>query len=236
MIYISGDTHGDFKKIFWNIDRFDITENDTIIILGDAGLNYFGNDKGDFDRKRAVNNKGVKIFCIHGNHEARPETLVSYHITEFNGGKVYVEDAFPNLFFAIDGEVYDFDGKKTLVLGGAYSVDKYYRLARGYKWFDDEQPSEKIKLRTDEKLNEIGWKVDIVLSHTCPKKYIPTEAFLPSIDQSTVDNSTEEWLDGIEDKLSYEKWYCGHWHIDKTIDNIRFVMYDFLSLDCEVDE
>ena len=26
-----------------------------------------------------------------------------------------------------------------LVLGGAYSVDKFYRLSMGYKWFSDEQ-------------------------------------------------------------------------------------------------
>ncbi len=230
MIYISGDTHGNFKRLFMYIDVYGISEDDIIIILGDAGLNYYGNNKGDFDRKRALNNKGVKIFCIHGNHEARPETLESYHIDKFKGGKVYVEDAFPNILFAIDGEIYDFDGKKTIVLGGAYSVDKYYRLATGNMWFADEQPSDEIKLRVEEKLNEIGWKVDLVLSHTCPKKFIPTEAFLPSIDQSTVDNSTEEWLDCIQDKLDYKKWYCGHWHIDKLLDNFRFVMNDLLSL------
>ena len=44
--------------------------------------------------------------------------------------------------------------------------------------------------------------------------------------QSTVDNSTEHWLNIIEDKLSYQKWYCGHWHIDKKIDKIRFIMDD----------
>jgi 3-oxoacid CoA-transferase subunit A len=44
-------------------------------------------------------------------------------------------------------------------------------------------------------------KIDVVFSHTCPAKYIPTECFLSGIDQSRVDNSTEEWLDTIEDKL-----------------------------------
>jgi len=27
------------------------------------------------------------------------------------------------------------------------------------------------------------------------------------IDQSTIDTTTEEWLDLIEDKLDYKKWY-----------------------------
>ena len=63
-----------------------------------------------------------------------------------------------------------------------------------------------------------------MLSHTCPYKYIPTEAFIPNIDQSLVDNSTEEWLDKLEDRLEYKRWLCGHWHIDKSIDDLRFVM------------
>lgn len=62
----------------------------------------------------------------------------------------------------------------------------------------------------------------------CPKKNIPLEAFISGVDQSTVDNSTEEFLDSIEDRLQYSEWFCGHWHIDKTIDKMHFVMYDYL--------
>lgn len=31
--------------------------------------------------------------------------------------------------------------------------------------------------------------------------------FLPNIDQSMVDYSTEEWLETIEERLDYEVWY-----------------------------
>ena len=48
----------------------------------------------------------------------------------------------------------------------------------------------------------MGWKVDIVLTHTTPLKYEPVETFLPGIEQSNVDKSTEEWLDTIEDRLA----------------------------------
>ena len=96
------------------------------------------------------------------------------------------------------------------------------------KWFPDEQPSDEIKDRVKSKLDSVNWKVDVVLSHTCPFKYTPTETFLSFVDQSTVDTSTEHWLDDIEDKLDYGKWYCGHWHIDKSIDKLRFVMDDFV--------
>ena len=61
------------------------------------------------------------------------------------------------------------------------------------------------------------------MSHTCPEQYMPVEAFLSGIDQSTVDNSTEEWLGMIEKKLEYKAWYCGHWHINKRIDRVHFL-------------
>lgn len=57
----------------------------------------------------------------------------------------------------------------------------------------------------ERKLNELGWKADVGLSHTTPLKYEPVEVFLKGIDQSEVDKSTEEWLDGIEDRLDYGK-------------------------------
>lgn len=41
------------------------------------------------------------------------------------------------------------------------------------------------------------------MSRTTPLKYEPVEVFLPGVDQSQVDKSTEEWLDRMEEKLSY---------------------------------
>ena len=135
-----------------------------------------------------------------------------------------MEDDYPNLLFAKDGEIFDLEGRKAIVIGGAYSVDKYYRLRNGMNWFQDEQPSDEIKRQTEQALENCQWKVDLVLSHTCPQKYVPIEAFLPGLDQSMVDHSTEEWLDTIEDRLDYQSWYCGHWHIDKRIDKLHFMM------------
>lgn len=51
---------------------------------------------------------------------------------------------------------------------------------------------------------------------------------MSSIDQKTVDRSTEEWFDTIEEKLTYQRWLCGHWHTDKSIDDFRFVMNDII--------
>lgn len=43
------------------------------------------------------------------------------------------------------------NGLKTIVIGSAYSIDKYYRIAYGDRWFADEQPSEKIKASVEKR-------------------------------------------------------------------------------------
>ena len=114
----------------------------------------------------------------------------------------------------------------TLVIGGAYSVDKYYRLKNGWSWFADEQPDDETKRRVEAKLDELGWKVDCVLAHTCPYRIRPIEAFLPGVDQAAVDESTELWLGDIEARLDYRKWYCGHWHIWKRRERFQFMFHE----------
>lgn len=224
MIYVTGDIHGDPTRICDFCDRNKLTADDTVVILGDAGFNYFGNDDDRY-AKKYVAKLPITVFCIHGNHEMRPQTIESYRKIEWRKGMALVEDKYPNIIFAEDGEVYDLDGKKAIAIGGAYSVDMAYRLLHGLRWFPDEQPSEEIKARVEKKLEKLGNKIDIVLSHTCPAKYTPTEAFLPGLNQATVDRSTEEWLDTIEAGNEYKRWYCGHWHINKTVDSVTF-LYD----------
>lgn len=229
MIIYTGDTHGKINKLQNISYRLNLTENDTIVILGDAGYNYYGNNNGDGKTKKQIAKLKPVIFCIHGNHENRPSNIPTYTTKIWNGGLVYFESDYPNLLFAIDGEIYDLDGKRTIVIGGAYSVDKYYRISRGLRWFPDEQPSPEIKKKVEAVLSKENWQVDQVLSHTCPAKYTPTETFLPMIDQNLVDKSTEEWLDYIEDKLNYSTWKCGHWHIDKKIDKLTFLMDGYVE-------
>lgn len=231
MIYLTGDTHREFYGVAQFCRRFQTTKDDLLIILGDASINYMG---GEHDKKlkKTLEDLPITILCVHGNHEKRPEKLAGYTAVPFHGGIVYREDYFPSLLFAKDGEVYWFDEfeKKVIVIGGAYSVDKHWRLADGRKWFEDEQPSMETKEYVESVLKDHDYAVDYVLSHTCPARYMPTEKFLPNISQAPVDRTTEDWLDTIESELAYKRWYCGHWHTDKTIDRMRFVFSDFIEL------
>ena len=75
MIYITGDIHGDIMPLLEFIEEQQLGAADTIILLGDAGLNFYGNHQGDGKKKQRLNKTGVTIFCIHGNHEKRPHKL-----------------------------------------------------------------------------------------------------------------------------------------------------------------
>ena len=227
--WITGDKHGSFDKIFNWVHYGKIKKYDTVIILGDSGINYH---KESNALKNKLNGLDINIFVIHGNHEERATCIDTYKVIDFLGGKVSVEKEYPNLIFAIDGETYDFDGKKCIAIGGAYSVDKFYRLAIGANWWENEQPSEEIKHYVEQQLIKDNWNVDYVFSHTCPYKFMPTEWFLNCIEQNEVDNSTELWLDYIHNKLNYNMWYCGHFHGDKFVDkaNLRFMYNDIIIL------
>ena len=150
MVRITGDIHGDARRIVNHCKRFELSEDDTIIILGDAGYNFY-NDRNEAysrDRYQKAYTKTVQptIFCIHGNHEIRPHQIESYKTKKWNGGIVWYEEEFPNILFAKDGEIYTIEGKNYLVIGGAYSVDKYYRTYRYLQSHESEHHDEFMTL------------------------------------------------------------------------------------------
>lgn len=226
MVYYTGDPHGDVRGIAAFCRANALTGQDTLVILGDVGANYFL-DLRDRLVKDPLNACGPTLLCVHGNHECRPQHVPGYRAMAWHGGQVLAEDAYPRLLFALDGEIYDLEGADHLVIGGAYSVDKAHRLQWGYRWWSDEQPDAAVRARVEQVLAARNWQVPVVLSHTCPYKYEPKEAFLPGLDQSTVDDSTERWLDTIDDRLTCRAWYCGHWHIDKQVDRMHFLFHGF---------
>ena len=228
MTYFYGDIHGNPKELCETCERIKVGHGDVLILLGDVGANYYGN-KRDKLVKEMLDYIPPTILCIHGNHEQRPANIEGYELIDWNGGKVWVQPEYPSILFARDGDIYTIGKYRYFVIGGAYSVDKFYRLERGYGWWEDEQPSAEIKAYVDKQLEEKEF--DIILSHTCPFKYEPIEAFLPMIDQDSVDDSTERWLDDIEDRVDYTAWFCGHWHIDKRIDRVHFLYKKLESVD-----
>ncbi len=229
-VYLTGDTHREFNRIKLFCEEYGTTNDDILIILGDAGINLYC-DFRDNNLKNELAEFPITLFCIHGNHEERPYLTGNYEEKEWHGAIAYIEEAYPNLIFAKDGEIYDFNGKKAIAIGGAYSIDKYYRLSHGEAWFESEQADEEIRAYVEKQLDECGWCVDYVFSHTVPIEYEPTWAFLPGYDQSKIDKTMEKWLQSIADNLDFEKWYAGHYHVEHEEEGVRLMYEDYEELE-----
>ena len=121
--YITGDKHRHFDQLIEFCKTNHLRKQDVIVILGDSGFNYYGDERDD-KLKARFRDVDVTLLCLHGNKENRPENIPTYGIQTFCGGIVYYEPKYPNIFFAKDGEVYNFNGKEFMVVGGHYHVGK----------------------------------------------------------------------------------------------------------------
>lgn len=244
---VTGDIHGDVKEIQHFCDNYDITEN-ALVILGDAGFNFYLN-KTDRKNKEFVQGLSCLVYVVRGNHEERPENIPTMleDYDEIVDGYVYYEEQYPNIRYFKDGALYNLNGYSTLVIGGAYSVDKYYRLARAKAqgitdpenhwtgWFKDEQLTADEMFNIENDMKDIT--VDFVFSHTCPYTWMPFDLFLRGVDQRTIDNTMERWLDNMKDEVHYKvAWLFGHFHDDRIVrPHVEMYMNDFETLDTIAD-
>ena len=230
------DTHGGFATITrisdiqQNMSEYK-PEETMIVILGDSGLNFWLNNT-DKKYKKLINSMNYHIYCVRGNHEQRPELIKSMVLVndENVNNVVYMEEAFPNIRYFVDGKIYNLLGYKCLVIGGAYSVDKWYRLSRAPKgakwtgWFKDEQLT--IDEMTDIFKKYNGQLFDYVLTHTCPISWMPKDLFLSNIDQNTVDNTMEIWLEQIKNSIIFDNWKFAHFHDNRRISSKVKMYFD----------
>ena len=235
--YITGDTHGNSdirvnRLLSKNPDI--IPEETALIILGDSGFNYYL-DKGDYKRKKHFSKRGILTYCVRGNHEERPQNIEGMELIEDENvnGLVYIQKEFPLIRYFVDGQKYDINGYKVLVIGGAYSVDKFYRLRNQINWFEQEQLSnlEMSNIGLD-LITDLPTTYDFVLTHTCPYSWQPRDLFLNGIDQSLVDNTMEIWMDRLKDCFDWKIWMFGHYHDDRLVrPKVEMMYYDIQSLD-----
>lgn len=219
---LTGDTHGQVATRLGNIARNmpdHKPEETAVIILGDAGFNFWLNNSDKKQKKRAAE-FGYTIYCVRGNHEERPENLG--YVLEYDanvGNMVYFDPDFSKIRYFVDGGNYVINGHPCLVVGGAYSIDKWYRIKREIAtgepsgWFKDEQLTEWEMNAIIE--GNVGKQFDFVFSHTCPISWEPTDLFIQGIDQSMVDKTMEVWLDKLKDTFKWCNWCFGHYHADR---------------------
>ena len=89
--YLTGDTHGSFERVVRFARANNLTANDTIIVLGDASINYEGRDT-DHDQgiRDMLAPLACTVFCLHGNHDMRPYRLDCYRREIWHGGVTYL--------------------------------------------------------------------------------------------------------------------------------------------------
>lgn len=214
-LFVIGDTHGNFDFLPYFCEDNHTTKEDTLVILGDAGILYYGATKSrEKALKKFIMDQPITLFCVRGNHEDRPEDRDNMSIVTipFGKGMAYCEESVDNIFYAIDGGVYEINGRRILVVGGAYSVDKFYRISYGWKWVSNEQLDENEQRVILDSVH--GQHFDLVFTHTCPYSWEPTYLFMRGVDQSAVDKSMEIWLDEVARNIQFDHWYFGHYHGD----------------------
>lgn len=235
-VYISADIHGDKNRIYDIISQLPhLSKEDTVIIAGDAGLEYDNYDMGA--TKKAMNKMPCSWLIMRGNHDncyyANHWQDDDWHIdTTLYNAPVVIQDKYPNIHYIMDeGGIYNVQGNKILFLPGAYSIDKDYRLIKGWPYNPREQLTEEDFIDLYDDFMESDTAIDYVVSHTCPLQLEPhiQYLFLDFIDQSSVDKRTEKWLDKFYNQVIQEKqfkhWYFGHFHDTKQITDKVTMLY-----------
>jgi len=206
-IYLIGDVHGDFEKILYFKH---IIENNKLIVLGDFGLVWNNQSNTSLDILEAFN---TEIYFLDGNHE-NFDMLEQYPIIEKHGGKVSV--IRKNIFWLRRGEIYNIDNNKILTVGGAFSIDKCYRVEYISWWKQEEINFEEIQ-NTLSNLNKHNNQVDYILTHTCPNT-LREKMFEFTTKKSDSNTDFFDYL--VDDKIiNFKKWYFGHFHEDISYEN-----------------
>lgn len=215
-IYVTGDTHGDIDWGKISVDKFPeqkhLTKEDYLLITGDFGAVW---DEGKTDSfiQKIYNNRNFTTLFIDGNHENH-DALDRYPVEIWNGGKVHkISDSIIHL---MRGQVYEIGGKTFFTMGGAESIDKYFRFP-GRSWWERELPSMEEYAEAFHNLEKCNYKVDYIITHCGP------ECFL---NYDKCRNALTDVFDAflLKGELSYTMWFCGHYHRDAYYDEAKLAL------------
>lgn len=200
MIYITGDTHGEWderKEFIKSLKKKDI-----LIVLGDLGWSW---DKWHIDHFQT----DCEVLSVLGNHENY--TLIEQMpYEERYGGRV--RKMKDNVYYLLNGEMYEIEGKKFFVFGGALSIDKHWRKPY-ISWWPQEQPTQNDYYNAVGNLERYNYKFDYLLTHTAETELVQT--VLGTTD--TINDGTEKMIQQLkflikEQGGSFDIHFFGHLH------------------------
>ncbi len=223
MIYVTGDVHGniDINKLSaknWPIGNT-LTHTDYLIVCGDFGLIWDDPDNITAEEKywlEWLSKKPWTTLFVDGNHENH-DRLATYPVEEMFGGKVH--RITPNIIHLMRGEYYEIDGRTFWCMGGATSTDKH-RRTEGKSWWRNELPSIQELNHGIEVLRAHDLKVDYIITHCAPRNIQEILAHWYENDGLT------SFLNLVLQDVEFKRWFCGHYHIDKEVNEKFVVVYD----------
>jgi Icc-related predicted phosphoesterase len=166
-----------------------------------------------------LNSKPWTTLFVDGNHENH-DMLDELETVEMFGADVGKVDH--SIYHLRRGRIYDIDGNKCLVIGGAESTDRKLR-SEGKSWWRQEAISVDDIILSLKNLEKVDNKVDYVLTHTPPIEAMYKLDFKPFAYQygdktRTFDPGCHQ-LQSIAENIEFKHWYFGHMHEDKSIIN-----------------
>lgn len=221
-IFVCGDTHGshDIRKLSTRNfpEQKELTKEDVLIQLGDFGLIWhpIGEDKDQEYWLDWLADKNFTTAVVLGNHENYDE-IEKLPWTEKWGNEVqYLERESGNrIYFFKRGAIYYINGRKILTIGGAHSIDKHMRT-EGVSWWRQEDITDREIENCFKELDEKGYEVDYILSHTCPSRMVMEFVHLTMYNQGKVRDKTAEFLDEIDNRVEFKDYHFGHMHVSWT--------------------
>ena len=228
-VYLAGDIHGllEISKVVEYFDEDSLTEEcskdkDYLILLGDCGALWDGGEK-DKEVQRILNSLPVTVLYVDGNHE-NFDLINEYPESIWNGGRVHLIS--DSIYHLMRGQVFEIDGKTFFTFGGGNSIDKAWRTP-GVSWWVEEMPSDYEYEEGNRNLERVDNKVDYILTHTCP-----TEVIYSMVDYyKEGEEELQQYLQRVADRVEFEGWYFGHFHIDEDLDNFHCLCDEIVMLE-----
>lgn len=251
MIYITGDTHGNFARFSKKSlirQQVELTDRDFVIVCGDFGLCWARDKTFEYNCK-LFSNKQYTVLWVSGNHE-NYDMIEEFPVELWHGGKV--RHIVRNKVILLErGQIFEIAGKTFFTFGGAASHDiqggildpadpmfikkKRMLLASGGQnhfrilhesWWSQELPTA-IELQDGlRNLENVNYKVDYVITHCCSTSL--QNKLCSGIPDMYQPDILTDYFDDLEKKLQFNHWYFGHYHSDINIADKYTLLYHAL--------
>lgn len=217
MIYITGDAHGDIRKLK-DFNNLKSPLCDYLIVAGDFGF-IWDNSQEEQQLLDKLGKLNYNILFVDGNHENH-ELLDNMPVSIWNGGKVHIIK--PNIIHLMRGQVFTIEGKKIFTFGGAESIDKQNRI-KDISWWERELPSYVEYQEGLDNLEKHNWDVDYIITHTASKQmFVQLHKYVWGVKHPT---AIENYFDTLEEQVNFKHWYFGHFHGDEQFDKQHTLIY-----------